>query len=39
MRKRICIILSALLAASSIAVFPTAAVESEDYVQGQAMWR
>lgn len=37
MRKRICIILSALLAASSIAVFPTAAVESEDYVQGQAI--
>lgn len=37
MKKRICIILSALLAASSIAVFPVTATESEDYVQGQAI--
>lgn len=37
MKKRICIILSAILAASSIAAFPVSAVESEDYVQGQAI--
>lgn len=37
MKKRICIILSAILAALSIAAFPVSAVESEDYVQGQAI--